>query len=210
MGKVTVTLKNLTHTFAGDVEMLLVAPGGRNIVLLSDAGTAGISNLTVNLDDTAATFLPSSGSWAPPNSTISAKPTNYVEMIADNFPAPAPVPTTATALSTFNGIDPNGTWSLYVLDDGAPDSGTVAGGWCLNLTAGNLKITSITRLSGGAMRLQGTGVPNTLHTIQSSDDLGADGFGFLVNVTPTGAGVWQHDDGTAIGEPKRFYRLTLP
>lgn len=131
---VTATLKNVTHGFDGDIEILLVGPAGQNLVLVSDAGTAAISNLTVNLDDAAASSLPSSGSWAAANSTITRKPTNHTELAPDSFPAPAPAPTAATALSTFNATNPNGTWRLYVKDDGAPDSGSIAGGWCLNFT----------------------------------------------------------------------------
>jgi hypothetical protein len=35
------------------------------------------------------------------------------------------------ALSDFNGVSPNGTWSLYVYDFMAPDQGAIAGGWSL-------------------------------------------------------------------------------
>jgi subtilisin-like proprotein convertase family protein len=131
---VTVTLKNVTHTFDGDIEALLVGPAGQNLVLVSDAGTAAVSNLTVTLNDAAGSLLPVSGAWAAPNSTFSAKPTNYNELQPDTFPSPAPAPTAATTLSTFNATNPNGIWSLYVKDDGAPDTGSIAGGWCLNFT----------------------------------------------------------------------------
>ena len=132
--KVTVTLKNVTHPFDGDIEALLVGPAGQNLVTISDAGTAAISNLTVTFDDAAAGLLPQAGAWAAANSTFSAKPTNYTELVADTFPAPAPTPSAATALATFNATNPNGTWQLYVKDDAAPDAGTIAGGWCLNFT----------------------------------------------------------------------------
>jgi subtilisin-like proprotein convertase family protein len=134
LGDVNVTLKNVSHTFDGDIEALLVGPAGQNLVIVSDAGTAAITNVTVNLDDAASGPLPVAGAWAAPNATTTVKPTNYNEAIPDSFPGPAPAPTAATALSTFNGTNANGTWSLYVKDDGAPDSGSIAGGWCLNLT----------------------------------------------------------------------------
>ena len=132
--KVTATLKNVTHPYDGDIEALLVGPAGQNLVVVSDAGTAAVTNVTVNLDDAAAGSLPAAGSWGAPNSTITVKPTNYNELNPDSFPAPAPAPTAATALSTFNATNPNGTWSLYVKDDGLSDSGSIAGGWCLNFT----------------------------------------------------------------------------
>ena len=34
----------------------------------------------------------------------------------------------------FNGINPNGDWSLYVVDDSHGDSGSILGGWTLVLT----------------------------------------------------------------------------
>ena len=46
--------------------------------------------------------------------------------------APAPVGPYATALSVFNGTNPNGTWSLYVADDTAQDAGKVEG-WSLQI-----------------------------------------------------------------------------
>ncbi|MFN2608074.1 MAG: Ig-like domain repeat protein [Acidimicrobiales bacterium] len=133
--KVTATYKGVSHTFPGDIDSLLVGPTGQNLKLASDAGNAPTSNVTVNFDDAAASQLPQTGAWGAPNSTISAKPTDYVEPGApDAFPAPAPTPSSATALSAFNGTDPNGTWSLYVVSDGAPDTGSIAGGWCLTFT----------------------------------------------------------------------------
>ena len=39
-------------------------------------------------------------------------------------------------LSTFDRTRPNGTWSLYVVDDEAnPDGGQFAGGWTLEIKA---------------------------------------------------------------------------
>jgi hypothetical protein len=37
------------------------------------------------------------------------------------------------ALTTFNNINPNGLWKLYVIDDAAVDGGSIAGGWSLQL-----------------------------------------------------------------------------
>lgn len=40
-------------------------------------------------------------------------------------------PNRPSALSTFNGTNANGQWSLYVVDDAAPDGGSIAGGYRL-------------------------------------------------------------------------------
>jgi hypothetical protein len=50
---------------------------------------------------------------------------------ADVFPPPAPAspPASLVQLKSFNGLDPNGTWSLYVVDDASDEVGTIAGGW---------------------------------------------------------------------------------
>src|SRR6185503_15305230 len=52
-----------------------------------------------------------------------------------SFPSPAPVgPYNNSDLDSLAGVDPNGTWSLYVVDDAEGDSGNIAGGWTLSLT----------------------------------------------------------------------------
>ncbi len=137
--KVTVTLNNLSHTFPDDLDILLVSPTGAKFVIMSDAGGSnGLSNVTLTLDDAAATLMPNAGAIT----TGSWRPSNYATGGSDSWPAPAPAgpyqsPATtgsATFASVFNGANPNGTWSLYVLDDSAIDSGTLAGGWTLNIT----------------------------------------------------------------------------
>jgi hypothetical protein len=40
-------------------------------------------------------------------------------------------------MSAFNGQSPNGTWSLYVVDDGPSDQGVISGGWSLTVTTGS-------------------------------------------------------------------------
>src|SRR4029079_19198224 len=60
----------------------------------------------------------------------------------ETFPPPAPAESANTTLSgTFGGIDPNGTWTLYVSDDAGADSGQIAGGWCLTFTSVSCAIT---------------------------------------------------------------------
>ena len=117
------------------------------------------ADVTVNVDDAAAGPLPAAGSWGAANSTVTVDPTNHNELVADSFPAPAPPPSSEPTLATFNGTDPDGTWSLYVLDDAAPDSGSIAGGWCLTLTAAKATPTITTQASDGGP--VGTSVTDT-------------------------------------------------
>jgi subtilisin-like proprotein convertase family protein len=126
---VTVNLENFSHTSPDDVDILLVAPNGRRIVLMSDAGGgAAVNNLSMTFTDSAAASLPD-------NSALASgifKPTNFDE--TDTFPSPAPQDgVSGAALGAFYGTNPNGTWALYVVDDNGDHAGTIAGGWNLDI-----------------------------------------------------------------------------
>jgi subtilisin-like proprotein convertase family protein len=128
VSKATVDLFNFNHTFPGDVDVLLVGPGGQKLLLMSDVG-GGTDSVNVNLtfDDAAAEIGATvvSGTFRPTNSGA-----------GDLFPAPAPPGPypDPQRLSVFNGVNPNGTWSLYVVDDAGVDIGNINGGWRLNIT----------------------------------------------------------------------------
>jgi subtilisin-like proprotein convertase family protein len=128
--KVTVQLNNLTHTFPDDIDILLVGPTTtQNAIVMGDVGGGGDAvNVTLLLDDDAPTPLPDGS----PLVSGTFQPANYG--VADSFPPPAPVPAGGSALSIFNGSNPNGIWSLYIVDDLGGDVGSLAGGWSLNIT----------------------------------------------------------------------------
>ena len=124
--KATVNVNGITHTFLDDVDILLSSPTPTtNLIILSDV-TGAPTGLNLTFDDAAATTVPG----APASGTY--KPTNVGA--GDPFAAPAPTPSAATTLSTFQGVNPNGTWNLWVVDDFTGDSGAIAG-WCLNLVS---------------------------------------------------------------------------
>jgi subtilisin-like proprotein convertase family protein len=52
-----------------------------------------------------------------------------------SFPSPAPPGPYGTSLAGFNGTNPNGAWSLYVVDNFEVDTGSIAGGWNLDVAA---------------------------------------------------------------------------
>ncbi|MFP5377720.1 MAG: Kelch repeat-containing protein, partial [Acidimicrobiia bacterium] len=131
--------------FPEDIDVMLVSPSGTAVVVLSDAGGANgdtalqFSDITVTLDDEAATELPadtllSSGTYRPVDDDDDPEE----QVPTDTFPAPAPAPTASGALSAFDGGEANGTWSLYLVDDWAgPNVCSVLRGWSLQLTTGD-------------------------------------------------------------------------
>lgn len=124
--RVQVTLSNLTHALPADIDLLLVGPGGQKVMLLSDAGgSIPVSGVNLQFDDFATNSVPNG--TAITNGLY--KPTNYG--IVDNMLAPAPAGPYGSVLATFNAVNPNGLWSLYVMDDQAQAAGVVADGWGL-------------------------------------------------------------------------------
>jgi len=128
ISKVRVTLKNLTHSYPADLDMLLVGPTGQSLVLMSDVGgtSPGVTNVSLTFDDDVAATLdplvnPPTGTYQPANAGG-----------GDTFPAPAPAPSPATSLSVFNGTSPNGVWSLYIVDDLGGDAGIITNGWSID------------------------------------------------------------------------------
>jgi Ca2+-binding RTX toxin-like protein len=148
---VDVTLNNVTHTFPDDIDALLVGPQGQKVIVMSDAGGFDpITDTTLSFDDSAPVFVPDDTTPAPGT----YKPTDSVEMGEENdtFTAPAPGGPYSTALAAFNGSDPNGTWSLYVFDDAAPDSGDIEG-WSLRIAVA-APTTAAPTISGNAVNNQ--------------------------------------------------------
>jgi subtilisin-like proprotein convertase family protein len=127
---VRVEIEGFAHSWPRDVDVLLVGPGGQNVLLMSDTGGSfpGLTGIDILFDD-AASPLPSTafGSGA-------YRPTNLNDGEGDDaFPAPAPGGSYGTLLSVFDGVDSNGTWSLYVYDDTSTNDGGSIGGWTLSL-----------------------------------------------------------------------------
>lgn len=144
---VNVTLTNVSHTFPDDIDVLLAGPAGQTVVLMSDTGGGtAITNVSLTFDDGAAGSLPD-------NSLITAgtyKPTQGVTCGTCGFNggSPAPAGPYGSTLSVFNGTAPNGTWNLFVYDDLASFSGSIAGGWTLDITTNVPTVTSFTPTSG--------------------------------------------------------------
>jgi subtilisin-like proprotein convertase family protein len=153
---VEVSLNDITYPFAQDLDVMLVGPQGGSEILLSgvgpNTGTPSATGLTLNIDDSAKTPLAESATL-PTNTSVLTEPVDYAGVDTDTFPSPAPsapygtpAPRGSRTLGDeFNGTNPNGTWSLYVVTDGAGDgAGEILGGWSLTITTGSEALTSTT------------------------------------------------------------------
>jgi hypothetical protein len=141
---VNVSLVGLSHQFSHDVAVLLLGPGmtPKKVRLMADCGGASgaITNVNLTFDDEAASAPASvntttcqgtlvNGTFLPgQNGLPGACP------FPNPFPQPAPGFPYGAALSNFDFADPNGTWSLYVVDDCVTNTGSIAGGWSLDIT----------------------------------------------------------------------------
>ncbi|CCH78798.1 exported hypothetical protein [Nostocoides japonicum T1-X7] len=148
--KVTVTFGGLTHSTVNDIDAMVVAPSGENLIVMSDVGDpstlAFANDVNLTFDDAAAGPVPTgnipSGSYRPTNN-VNADGTS-----TDTFPTPAPTPSNETTLAgAFTGIDPNGTWRLYVVDDGSGDTGTMTDGWSLTVTTETAAVATTTTVA---------------------------------------------------------------
>jgi subtilisin-like proprotein convertase family protein len=135
-GRITdiyVTLNGLSHTFPGDLDFLLLGPGGTNLEFWSDAGgSTPISNGDFIIRESVAfALLPdfggiASGTYRPADYGEVERSSNWglAPGLVINHPATGG---TATFASAFGDawVD-NSTWSLYVRDDAAADVGSLA------------------------------------------------------------------------------------
>ena len=164
VSKAVLRLSKVSHTFPNDINVLLVSPTGQSVVAMAHCGGAhSLSNVDITLDDAAASFLSataqiSSGTYKP--SAYSPTP---------SFPGFSGTP--GTMMSALNGSSVNGTWSLYVLDDAAGNSGSI-GGWSLTFTVAN------TVNPAAALSLTMTGSTANLLTGDSID--------YVVNIANAG------------------------
>jgi hypothetical protein len=199
--QVTVTINDFRHHFPDDVDMLLVGPTGAKFVMWSDVGgitaigcvddpcTMSSTGVTITLDDAAASLLPdgttlADGTFRPSDAGIAGQdnfPTACSGAACDTFGA-APSGA-ATFASTFNGTNPNGTWSLYVVDDVPGDAGKIVGGWALNF-AGPTAVS----IASFAARPARTGIALTWRTASETELAGFNvyrsGTGRTVRVNP--------------------------
>ena len=110
VGKLSVNL-NLDHNFMQDLDVSLVSPEGNEVVLFSDIGASVTGNrrMDISLSDDAA--LPIHALTAQESLVYTPE---------------------QSLLSFFEGMNPNGTWTLKIHDDAANDDG-ILNSWSITV-----------------------------------------------------------------------------
>ena len=183
---VNLKLSGFTHGRPQEVDIIL-QHGDQSAIVMSDVGCFSVVDLGLTLDDEAANAVPND--CGSPLTSGSYKPIDYEkETLLDpaedaTFPSPAnTLPTDGSALSVFDGTDPNGTWNLFVVDDDTVGgSGQFAGGWSLKITADSPdtkapRVTMTTVPAAGATRVApGVNVKATFTEAMDASPTATDG-----------------------------------
>ncbi|HEX8205683.1 MAG TPA: proprotein convertase P-domain-containing protein [Solirubrobacteraceae bacterium] len=124
----------MTHSYPGDLEVMLEGPRGQKVRLMSDA-CIGSSPETVDfdwdIDDEAPASFPKDEDCDEPT----YRPGVYEQVgeDVDEFPSPAPAGPYGSSLSDFDRTDPDGEWKLWMFDDEDNDSGFLIDGYDLQI-----------------------------------------------------------------------------
>jgi len=139
---VNVTLRGFQHENPDDVDVLLEAPNGRASIIMADAGgNATLGSVTFSLNDEGGDPIPDSGTIQSRQTDDSDEadagegydPADYSG--SDDFPEVDD--TQNVGFGAFDGVNPNGVWKLYVVDDeNNGESGAIANGWEIEIFYG--------------------------------------------------------------------------
>ena len=125
---VNLTLHDFRTDNPDDVAVM-VARGQRNQGVLADAGGSwDLFDLSITLDDESPIRASDENRIAVSGFGVNAvvAPARY----GADWPAPAP-----SALSVFDGMNPTGTWRLFVVDDGFGSDPFTIDRWSLTIRA---------------------------------------------------------------------------
>jgi len=121
---------NLTHSWVGDIGILLIGPGGQVLELSTGNGGAGNDYLNTIFSDDAGVFITAG---APPF-TGNFRPEGRVTNLNNPYSNTPPLGT-HTFASTYNGTNADGTWTLYVNDYVPLDIGEIIS-WSITFNIG--------------------------------------------------------------------------
>lgn len=211
---VSITLSGLSHAVPDDLDFVLFGPLARsNLVFWSDVGgSGGFSFGHFTISDAGAMALPDG-----PFTTFGQpfKPANYgtPPETAANFGAVSTdlnhpgTSGSATFYTAFSGVDPNGTWMLYVRDDTGANFGSLSG-WSVSITTAAVAADFDRNLvkdilwrhddgtvvawllnSGGGFTTRALGAPDASWRIAETGELNNDARSDIL---------WRNNDGTVV------------
>jgi len=166
VAKVTTTMVGVSHTYPDDIDALLVGPNNQagpapnTLLMAAVGGPFSISNVRLTFDDSYPSLPNESpittGTNRPTLGTAASEPFFY-----PSFPTNAPSGPFPVTMSVFNGINPNGLWSLYIVDSTYHDAGSVNNGWILNLITG----AQLDQSADLSVNITGSPVPATVSNL---------------------------------------------
>jgi large repetitive protein len=162
---------------ANAVHLLLVSPSNQALEFFAATTDASLGNYTFTDTGTLITETDeenaiSPGTYQPavytvpppPEDVFTPQPPLPAPQVPSSFNVAAPRgnPTPGTFENTFNGATSNGAWSLFVYDDaGTNASGSITGGWCLDITQASGAATTTTVTSAPNPALAGVSITVT-------------------------------------------------
>lgn len=162
--QVEVSLNKVSHTRIDDLDVLLVSPSGDAVVVMSDVCPEAATNRYWTFKADTPTPI---GAAPGACSDFVYRPANHPG--EPDAWAEAPGDHTAD-LNDFMGEDPNGTWTLRIVDDQpGVDSGSISLGWTLRVVTATADLRLPGDIDGRASQY-----PSTEPFKGGTDDVVAD------------------------------------
>lgn len=144
----------VAHSWVGDLTYRLTGPNAAVLMLMNRPGRAGTgvgnsanTSVALTFDDAAASTQSAEDAGEAPVGTACASatvvgagcgPDNY---IPNTGGADTPIGGVGTNLAQYNGINPNGLWTLCVADSAGADTGTLST-WTLTVSTTPVELES--------------------------------------------------------------------
>jgi subtilisin-like proprotein convertase family protein len=160
--KLRVQLLGLTHTRPKDLDILLEGPDGTKVLLLSDCGG------TDNVNDRDLIFDQEADAQLNTSAITSSGPYRPSDVIAGLDTFPGVVGTWFFNLEKFNTTDPNGQWTLHLVDDQDGKGGSLQG-WALDITTTASTLSDVSSLEEIADMQQWIRMFAFMHIVNNTD-----------------------------------------
>jgi subtilisin-like proprotein convertase family protein len=179
-----VTLNELSHSWASDLNIMLEAPDGQTVLLMAGCRSSDDVNGSLTFADGGQPLSP-----RLLNAVIGSGTYGPSECAEYRFAAPAPTCPCGRSFGSLAGSGPNGAWSLFAYDDQKDDGGTL-GGWTLELTTNAAPVATDGSFTGP----EGTDLRDSLAALASDPD--NDGLDFGLASEPAHGDVFVNNNGT--------------